>query len=448
MKMKKLLSSIILSCVLTLTACDNFLDVVPVGSVIPSTLTEYRALLTRSYLDVSSLRDRGMACLRTYELKALTGEYSNYDAYRDIENWNDDNPNLGTYSFEWERYYNIIFIANEVIAAGNGIKEGSAADINQLVGEAYMLRAYMHFTLVNLFGQPYTKDGALASKAIPLKLDNDLEKVLSRNTVEEVYQSIQSDLDQARELITVEKWDDAYIYRFNTLSVEAFQSRLSLYKGEWESSLKASELVLAKNNKLEDLNNAEALTPNENKSVENITALEKVITNGFKNDMVISKQFADKYAPEDLRLKKYFGAADSEGHLPIIKGGNSDFLCSFRTGEIYLNAAEAAAQAGNQAKAKQYLLKLMQNRYPAAAYAAKETAVNAMQKEALITEILAERERELALEGHSWFDLRRTTRPQMTKTIAGKTYTLQADDPRYTLQIPKEALEVNPGLRN
>ena len=448
MKMKKLLSSIILGCMLVLTACDNFLDVVPVGSVIPSTLTEYRALLTRSYKDVSSLRDRGMACLRSYELKAKPGDYSNFDAYRDIENWNDSQANPATYSFEWERYYNIIFIANEVISAKGSIKEGTAAEINQLVGEAYMLRAYMHFTLVNLFGAPYTLDGALASKAVPLKLSNDLEKVLSRNTVEEVYKSVLADLAKARELINVEAWDENYVYRFNKSAVEALQSRISLYMGDWKECLKSSEIVMQKYDKLVDLNEADALMPNATASVENITPLEMVITSGFKYDMTVSKQFADKYSAADLRMAKYFSEADSDGNQAIAKGATNDYLCSFRTGEIYLNAAEAAAQDNQLDKARGYVLKLMKNRYPSADYTAKETAVNAMPKDKLIEEILMERDRELALEGHSWFDLRRTTRPQLVKNIGGKEYRLEHNDPRYTLQIPKEALEVNPGLRN
>lgn len=99
-----------------------------------------------------------------------------------------------------------------------------------------MLRAYVHFLLVNLYGQPYTKEGALDTKSVPLKLDTDLEKVLKRNTVKEVYVSIQEDIDEARKLVTEAEWEQRYSYRFNTASVEAFQSRVSLYKGEWQAA--------------------------------------------------------------------------------------------------------------------------------------------------------------------------------------------------------------------
>ena len=79
------------------------------------------------------------------------------------------------------------------------ISEGSQEDINQLVGEAYLMRAYMHFILVNLYGQPYTATGALETKAVPLKLNTDLEEIPSRNTVKEIYTSILSDIETAKE---------------------------------------------------------------------------------------------------------------------------------------------------------------------------------------------------------------------------------------------------------
>ena len=80
----------------------------------------------------------------------------------------------------------LLYTSNAIINKKNEITEGSEAEINQLVGEAYFMRGYMHFLLVNLYGQPYTKEGAPTSKAIPLKLSLDLEEMPTRNTVEEL----------------------------------------------------------------------------------------------------------------------------------------------------------------------------------------------------------------------------------------------------------------------
>ena len=115
---------------------------------------------------------------------------------------------------------------------------------------------------------------------------------------------------------------------------------------------------------------------------------------------------------------------------------------------MYLNSAEAAAQSDKLPQARTRLLELMEKRYTPEAYAAKATAVNAMAKEVLIEEILNERKRELAFEGHRWFDLRRTTRPRIEKVLKGGTYVLEQDDQRYTIQIPREAIAANPELSN
>lgn len=169
------------------------------------------------------------------------------NSYGDIERWNDVSPFPGTSQFTWSNFYNVLFIANQVIESQKEITEGTPEVVNQLVGEAHLLRAYLHFVLVNLHGQPYTKSGALNSKSIPLKLDTDLEKTLGRNTVEEVYTSILSDIEHARELINKEKWETVFSYRFNVLSVDALQSRVSLYMGAWPKCLESAEAVLAKN---------------------------------------------------------------------------------------------------------------------------------------------------------------------------------------------------------
>ena len=70
--MKKIYVLALLSCLLMLSACDSYLDIRPVGSVIPQTAEEYRALLARAYLNVPN--DRGLACLRRSEERRVGKE--------------------------------------------------------------------------------------------------------------------------------------------------------------------------------------------------------------------------------------------------------------------------------------------------------------------------------------------------------------------------------------
>ena len=132
--------------------------------------------------------------------------------------------------------------------------------------------------------------------------------------------------------------------------------------------------------------------------------------------------------------------------MSLRKGGSNTFTSTLRTGEMYLNSAEAACRQGDLDAARGRLLDLQRARFNASGYTQKETDVNAMDRDALLGEILTERARELAFEGHRWFDLRRTTQPRLERTFKGQTYVLEEGDSRYTIPIPSEAIQANPGL--
>ena len=132
-----------------------------------------------------------------------------------------------------------MFTANYTIEERNSINEGSEEDINQLIGECYLLRAYMHFLLVNLYGQPYTRPGALETKAVPLKLNSDINEILKKNTVAQIYEAVLSDINEAEKLINKESWEQKFSYRFTTLSVKALRARVLLYMGQWDDAYKA-----------------------------------------------------------------------------------------------------------------------------------------------------------------------------------------------------------------
>ena len=99
---------------LTVSSCDKYLDITPVGKVIPTTAEEYRALLTEAYTTVPD--DRGLASFRADELR-LDATMSTYDldSYLDIYTWNDATPGENTSSFKWRQFYHVLFIANYVI---------------------------------------------------------------------------------------------------------------------------------------------------------------------------------------------------------------------------------------------------------------------------------------------------------------------------------------------
>lgn len=445
--MKKFYINIICICLMALaTGCDNYLDIKPTGSVIPTTLAEYRALWATAYNTVPS--DRGLANMGADEM--FVSNESDMGKYSAIERWEvGTSTSSSSVAFNWAGYYQVLFYANFIIEHQGDITEGHDAEIKQLVGEAYLMRGYMHFVLANLFGQPYTKPGATDTKAVPLKFSTDLEERAQRNTVGEIYTSVLSDIQTAESLLNVEKWDDITLsYRFTTLCVPALRSRVYLYMGDWANAYKYAEEALAKKSTLEDFRVEGFKLPNHFQSVEAINPLEFTMNANYKNAVSVLPSFLSLYGEGDLRPAAYFAQPDDKGNRKCLKGGDHNFRNTIRVAELYLNSAEAAAQSDKLPEARKRVLELMEKRYTAEAYAKKKAAVEAMGKADLVKEILNERARELAFEGQRWFDLRRTTRPRIEKVLQEKSYVLEQDDSRYTLRIPEEAIAANPDLNN
>ncbi len=440
MKIKTLIIPILAA--LVLVACDDFLDITPTGKVIAKTGDEYRALLTYEYKYFP--KDRYMTTVRTDEviMDKSKSSSTDLDAYLDLWRWKDDNPSPTTTYFSWRTYYHSIYIANYIIEHQEEITDATADEISQLVGEAYMMRAYCHFLLVNLYAEPFTHCNPAVTRGVPMQLQADVNAMPGSSSVEAIYQQVLADLAQAEQYLKVDKWEEGKNYRFNKSSVLALRARTYLYMGRWQDALDAADAVIAAHGELEDLNSS-AVLPNSFKSVENIVALERFSSNLFTVINMPSPDFISMYRSGDQRRTKFFKRVTSSSYA-LQKGGNDEYASTFRTSEAYLTAAEAAARLGHLEDAVDYLIPLMEKRLNASAYQATMELVEAMDQDALIQEILDERARELAFEGHRWNDLRRTTQPELTRTYDGEVYTLVAD--RYTMRFPTGAVEANPEI--
>ena len=434
----------LIAVLLSFTACNDFLDIQPIGKVMPKTGQEFRDLLTEAYSAIPP--ERGKTVYRSDELILDQGSTTSdgLNLYLDIWRWKDGSEDESTTSFGWLTFYYVSYIANTVIENKNAIIEVTEAQRNQLAGEAYMLRAYMHYVLVNLYAPPYTHCNPATTKGIPLKLSSDVRDVLSRNTVAEVYSSILSDINEAENLLNVETWPEGETYRFNKLSVNAFRARIYLYMGDWLKAYQDATKVVEQHNELEDMTSS-SLLPNHYQSAEAIVSFENVFIPEFQTNGRVSNNLLNLYRSGDMRKSKFY-RAETTSISYVTKGGNNEYRCTFRTAEFYLTAAEAALELNDMDNAHYYLTELMKKRYHSSRYPTYEALILSMTKDELRQEIYDERFRELAFEGHRWFDLRRTNRPELTKTYDGETYILQKDDERYTLRIPSEAIQANPGL--
>jgi len=420
--------------------CDDYLDVQPIGKVIPETLTDYRAVLTRGY--EAFPQHKNLTTLRTDEM--LLDNFSNDFVYwKDIYSWNDGTPDRITTDFQYDGLYNTIFYANVIINDASGKLEASA-DKDQLIGEAYALRAYAYFDLLNLFAKPYNAATAGTDKGVPLALKVDLEQAYTPESVAKVYEQILADKEEAKRLLNKDTQAKGLNYRFSKAAIYAFESRVFLYQKEWAKALEAADKALTYKNALLNLNTT-AVLPTSYDGVESILALEDVFNNNLKGSSYVSPDLLGAYdQTNDLRFAVYF--RKSGGDFNFRKGGELAQKCSFRASELYLTKAEASAQLNDLTPAKTTVLTFIKNRYNATAYSTLSVEVDAMNQTELLDFIGQERQREFAAEGHRWFDLRRTTQKEIKHTVSGDEYTLIQNDPRYTLPFPRNARLNNPNL--
>jgi tetratricopeptide (TPR) repeat protein len=454
MKLKTIILS--LFAVVALTSCDDFLDITPTGKVIAKTGEEYRALLTYEYKYFS--KDRYMTTLRTDELlmNRTKSSSTDLDAYLDLWRWKDDNPSPTTDYFTWRGYYHNIYIANYIIEHQDEITNATRAEVKQLVGESYMMRAYAHFLLVNLYADAYTQCEPATTRGVPMMTEADVTRIPGSSSVETIYQQVLKDAARAKDYLNVEAWEEGKNYRFNTVSADALLARTYLYMGRYEEALEAAKAVIEAHGELEDLNTSSTL-PNSYKSVESIVALEKFSSNLYTAINMPDPAFITRYRTGDQRRTKFYKRVTSSSYN-LLKGGDDEFSCSFRSAEAYLTAAECAvrlAQSDEECATavETYLLPLLQKRLNSSALTTTQALMDDMTQEQLLSEVLDERARELAFEGHRWYDLRRTTQPALTRTYddnnnrvidEGETYTLTPE--KYTMRFPTEAVEANPEI--
>lgn len=374
----------------------------------------------------------------------------------------------------WFNYYARIKGCNVVLDYVDEVT-GTETEKQNLRGQALALRSFYYLMLVNYFGKPYygTNVNPETDLGVPLILTAAVtDTPVGRSTVKEVYTQIEKDLLEAIPLLDA-AGSGNHIYKFNGISARFLLSRVYLYMGNWDASIRYADATLQKKSSLKQMNEITAATFGISSAV---SSPEVIWGYGFNAELsnmpfgggqsvakaayFISDDLGNTYASSDLRLKYSF---TSIGYitttLNTYKGRSAKYVAgntngkAFRTAEVYLNRAEAYIQkamagdgsAVSKALADINLLRL--NRITTAAY----TPVTISDPQELYTFYKAERRRELCLEDSRWFDLRRWGMPELKHTIqlnAGtpQVETLQHNDSRYTLAIPTEALSRNANL--
>lgn len=176
--------------------------------------------------------------------------------WEDIDNYStgeDDTP----YTV-WESYYQGIAVANHAIEAMREMSSNPAQDptLAHSWGEAHVLRAYLHFVLVNVFAEAYKDEArSLADVGIPyvMEVENTVNVNYGdpkfRKSVAEVYNLIEQDILEGIDLIDDSRYQ-VPAYHFNHNAANAFAARFYLFKRDYENCLKYANEALGANPQL------------------------------------------------------------------------------------------------------------------------------------------------------------------------------------------------------
>lgn len=237
--MKKLikLTSIFLFGIVILTSCDSFLEEEPRGLLQTDNFynNDREALLASNGLyrilhKGSLYRTRG---LDNYYVNGadLVGPSRNVNA--NIHNYLID-EGVADGNETWGALYEIVRNSNDIIARVDANENLSEAIRNQVLSEAYFMRALAYFHLTNLWGDvPYFRE---------LLTIEELSTIIRtpKNTIKA---DMKADLEFAFNLLPI-SYGDAELGRATKSAAKALQAKFYLFDQEWQLALDACNEII------------------------------------------------------------------------------------------------------------------------------------------------------------------------------------------------------------
>jgi hypothetical protein len=312
----------------------------------------------------------------------------------------------------WTQIYQAVNSANNVLAALPALTDPllTATEKNQLLGEAYFIRALAYFDLGRGWG------------GVPLVLKPTRSAAdgqgIKRSTLAQTYDQVLADLTEAERLLP----DGATRNRAVKSTARALRARLHLYRGQWaEAETFATQVIGSTNYRLASPYRAFSAAPfGSSESVFELTYSIADPNNQWNNwyPSALGGQYTLQPTPEFITLAN---RADAGGNrnvlLSTVRSGTTDFVYGnlynraaqrddpayvIRLAELYLIRSEARARQGKLTDALTDL-NVIRSR-------AGVPAATAATADALLLAVENERRVEFAFEADRWFDLVRTGR--------------------------------------
>ena len=474
--MKKIFA--ILTSLLLLASCAQFTELQPKGKNLLSTVDELELLLN-SFEYGPGNRD----------MQRMTGDMISYtnipnllvnptpSRYSIMLTWDESKlekmAELTASDEDYSTLYSFIgTIANPILSRIDDAK-GDDVKKNQLKAEAYTLRAYSEYILVNKFAAAYNPSTAANTPGIPILLEDwDISEPTEQWNVADVYDQIIADCDAAISLnaLPVNNINKMRINRSCPYIVKAM-ALMSMQKFEEAESVAKTALGF-------------------NGTIDNyLDDAHTTMTQGYFIGGMYPSLFLPKLKMEEDMLHTYdmvfyeaitleAQARAEAGYATITRIANMDMAYDYlmescpsvtgirglltydlnsswntyglKTTLLYLVVAESEIRKGNIDEAMRYLDAIRVNRIEPTMYAPLQGAVTT--KADAVLHLKQVYQGELFYTPYVFFARKRWNqfddwKETCTRDLLGTTYTLKPDSKLWIFPFPQNAMNNNPNLK-
>lgn len=469
--MKKIIA--ITGCIIymsiVLPACQKFTEITPKGANILNRVSDLDLLLNYNFSSgdansaqtAFSANDAGNLVNDTYayttnipsliaaRTQDLNYAYTVYDA-------SIDRKTLAVTDAKYEKMYFIINNVCNVILRNADNATGDRQKASQYKAEAYILRAYMHYMLVNLYAKAYDPATAVTDPGIPyVKEDNIISEPNRKSTVAEVYDNIQADIAAAFQLNSLPR-----IPANNMRTGQAFaygvKALVLLNMRKHTEALEAAGQSLSIDSVLHDdrlyapVGTAAfvkpVMTPQENLfymgaggSPTVASPSIEITSHIYEPGNIVNSYVKPYYALDN----PFSGIAGSK--LWLSQGGVYAInTAGLTTSDTYLIRAECHARSGNLNEALRIINKIRERRIHPNDF----TPVSANTTAGVMALLMRNSRIECLYTMRNYFNIKRwNTEPDyqqtITRTVNGVTYSLTPDSPLWIFPFPQSATNYN-----
>jgi hypothetical protein len=447
MKTKNILSALIAG-VLLLSGCS--LDLEPTDQISSDKAFESIEDLEKGLAGVmATYGGHGIVGMSDWASDDLRYSASNTGQGVQVHNWT-YNPSTGDLSGTWNGNAALVDRANRILSEAK--KFDAENDIvKRIKAELQFTRAYAHFEIARLYCKNYDANDPLG---IPYKYESGVESP-GRLPQGKVYDNILKDIEEALPYLADETDGSYYATK---AAAYALQARVALYRRDWNMAIKAADdaietgLRLATRDEYADVWDDFVTT-----NVEVVFRLFRengtlgdYYTRSTNGDIFFhpSYDLMNQYENGDIRSEVFFGQNDGGQDIVIKHDGrpndkpNVVDLKVFRVSELILIKAESYIEKEMLDEAAEMLNNLRSNRIESPmelSFVNKAEAMAALQ---------LERRRELAYEGHRFYDLRRWNLgiERLAEDSELTERELPAGDYRFVFPIPQQEIFANDNM--